>query len=131
MADSHLLMAVEDLVENAIVHAHHAEPVVRVTVEPTDDAVAFAVADDGPGIPDQELAVLDTGGETELQHGSGAGLWVVTWIVERSGGELSFETSSEGTTVTIRLPRADDAEAATSQGARPGVAGERPSDTRT
>jgi len=116
VADSHLVMAVEDLVENAVVHADDPEPSVAVTVECTDEAVVLEVADDGPGIPDEELSVLASGGETDLHHGSGAGLWMVTWIVERSEGELTFETSSGGTTVTVQLPRADAAAVATSPG---------------
>lgn len=110
VADSHLALAVEDLVENAVVHARSAEPTVEVRVTVGEDAVVLAVIDDGPGIPEPELAVLESRGETDLQHGSGAGLWVVTWVVERSDGSLSFDTGPDGTTVRLRFPRADEAD---------------------
>lgn len=57
----------------------------------------------GPGIPDHELAALDRRGETDLTHGSGAGLWLLYTTVLESRGSVSFETE-EGTTVRIRLP---------------------------
>lgn len=130
-ADSHLVMAVEDLVDNAIVHANDPAPRVRVSVAVTDEWVVLEVADDGPGIPEPELAVLRSGGETDLQHGSGAGLWLVTWIVERSEGELAFDTSAEGTTVTVRLPRVDDGVVPERAGAAPAARADSASDTRT
>ena len=61
------------------------------------------VADDGPGIPDGELAPLDAGTETQLEHATGIGLWVVQWSVDSLGGTVSFDTD-DGTTVTVRLP---------------------------
>lgn len=65
----------------------------------------FEVTDDGPGIPDTEIAVLDEDTETALEHGSGLGLWVVQSGVTALGGEVSFETPEEGgTTVRLRIP---------------------------
>jgi len=49
--------------------------------------------------------VIERGGETALEHGSGIGLWIVTWCVRTLGGDLEFETT-EGTTATVRLPGA-------------------------
>jgi signal transduction histidine kinase len=64
------------------------------------------VADDGPGIPEHELAVL-TGDEpiTQLSHGSGLGLWLVIWLAESYGGHVRFGDDG-GTTVTVTIPRA-------------------------
>jgi len=83
-------------------------PPVRVRVERTSTAVLVSVADDGPGIPEGELAVVRSGEETALDHGSGLGLWLVHWGTERIGAELAFETGEEGTTATLSLPTADD-----------------------
>lgn len=70
----------------------------------------IVVADDGPGIPEHEYAVLSKGTETALEHGSGLGLWLVFWVIDRSGGELAFEDNEpSGTVVTMTLPAiADD-----------------------
>ncbi|RDI71394.1 sensor histidine kinase [Halopelagius longus] len=101
---------VDDLVENAVVHNPSSEPSVSVEVRVRPDAVLLRVADDGPGIPDEELAVLDSGVETPLQHSNGLGLWFVRWVVAESGGRLDFEERPVGTVVTVSLPRASDPE---------------------
>jgi len=93
----------EELVENAIVHADSESPAVTVEVTHCGDDVAFTVTDTGPGIPDHEVASLQSGRESALEHGSGLGLWLVKWGVMRLGGELAFDTTS-GTAVTVILP---------------------------
>jgi sensor histidine kinase regulating citrate/malate metabolism len=76
---------------------------VTVLVEPTDDGYAVVVADDGPGIPESELASLDAETETSLQHGTGLGLWQLKWGVTKLHGDLDFDTA-DGTTVRITVP---------------------------
>ncbi|MFC7227050.1 PAS domain S-box protein [Salinirubellus salinus] len=104
-----LVRAVENLVENGVVHAGDTDPTVRVTVD-TDAPEGFVdlrVADDGPGIPAREKAVLvDDDDITQLRHSRGLGLWTVRWVVEASGGELWFDERETGAMVVIRLRRA-------------------------
>jgi signal transduction histidine kinase len=91
-------------VENALVH-NGEDPTVEVTVseDPRAGAV-LSVADDGPGIPARERKVLESGTETQLEHGQGIGLWLVTWAVTQLGGALSFsEREPSGSIVTVRL----------------------------
>ncbi|MBX0286911.1 PAS domain-containing protein [Halomicroarcula sp. F28] len=92
---------VENLVENALQHVPEANVTVRAVVD--GDEVALSVTDDGPGIPDHELGVLERGEETALSHGSGMGLWLVSWAATTLGADLGFETS-DGTTVTVGVP---------------------------
>ncbi|WP_436907018.1 PAS domain S-box protein [Halosimplex marinum] len=99
--------AVENLVENAVTH-DDATPSVTITATDDDEGtVELRIADDGPGISQAELDVLADREETPLKHGTGVGLWLVSWVVERSGGELDFDTGSDGTTVTVRLDAGD------------------------
>ena len=96
---------VDNVVENAIEH-NDEEPHVAVSVE-DGDPVRIRVDDDGPGMPDAEVGMLDAGDETPLDHGNGLGLWLVKWIVEGADGALRFETSPlGGTRVVIELPAA-------------------------
>ncbi|WP_115862414.1 sensor histidine kinase [Halorussus litoreus] len=100
--------AVENLCENGVEHNDNAEPTVSVSVdtvvEDGEEWIRIAVADDGPGIPAHERTVLTEGEETDLEHGSGLGLWLVHWVVERSGGRLSFtENEPRGSIVRIDL----------------------------
>ncbi|SHH31466.1 sensor histidine kinase [Halobaculum gomorrense] len=99
--------AFDNLLENAVVHSHREHPTVEVTVREADEHVEIVVADDGPGIPDQELATFRAGRETQLTHSSGFGLWLVVWLVEESGGSVEFDIDETGTAVTVRLPAAD------------------------
>ena len=96
----------EELVENACEHGG-PDPSVTVNLHRDGDATAVTVTDTGPGIPEQELETLRDGEETDLQHGSGLGLWVVRWGTELLGAELTFETGEDGTAVTVLLPDRD------------------------
>ncbi|ELZ28912.1 HTR-like protein [Halosimplex carlsbadense 2-9-1] len=96
-----LRIVVANLVENAVEHVEDATVSVTATVDGGE--LRVAVADDGPGIPDGELAPLDAGAETQLEHATGIGLWVVQWSIDSLGGTVSFDTD-DGTVVTVRLP---------------------------
>ncbi|MFB6101643.1 MAG: sensor histidine kinase [Haloplanus sp.] len=97
--------AVEELVTNAVTHSDRDAPAVEITVTVEDGIAAISVADDGPGIPEMERAILTGEREIEpLYHGSGIGLWLVSLIVRQSDGELRFdENEPRGSVVTIRL----------------------------
>ncbi len=124
-----LPLAVSELLTNAIEHADVEDPTVRLTVTVDggdslgdDDSigddgsgdtgdnrtVTLSVADECPPIPIQEIRVLR--GERDVRsvyHGSGLGLWLVYWAVDRSGGDLVFRTGERGNTVSITLDAAD------------------------
>ena len=94
-----------NVIENAAEHNTAADPRVRVTTEATDDRVRIVVVDNGPGIGDAELRVLERGTETPLKHGSGVGLWLIKWGTEIVGGTVEFaDNSPTGTVVTIEVP---------------------------
>jgi methyl-accepting chemotaxis protein len=95
-----LQMTLASPLENAI---KYASSLVVVSVESTGSGYTVVIRDDGPGIPESELAAIDAGTETPLQHGTGLGLWQLKWGVDALNGELSFENGAE-TTVRIRLP---------------------------
>ncbi|MFC4247971.1 ATP-binding protein [Natribaculum luteum] len=109
-ADDHLETAIFHVLENAVVHNDRMEPAVEVTLECSDDGGPFvlSIADDGPGIPDEERELLQEEKEiTQLHHASGLGLWFVNWVVAQFGGTISFEDNDpRGTVVELRVPRA-------------------------
>ena len=100
--------ALRELCENAIEHCDQATPEVEVSSKQAperEDWVVITVADNGPGIPEDQQTILENGEETELEHGNGLGLWTVKWIVTIAGGDLEIDTCADrGTDVTICLP---------------------------
>lgn len=99
--------ALQNVLENAVVHNDSDEPWIGVTIteDSKDSTVDIAVADNGPGIPSQEREVLVKGTETPLEHGSGLGLWLVNWGVSMLGGDVEFsDNEPRGSVVTIRVP---------------------------
>jgi PAS domain S-box-containing protein len=97
--------AVRELVENGIRASDDATVAVELA-RPDEDWIEIRVRDDGPGIPEMEAEVLDTGEETPLNHGLGLGLWMVRMVVTQAGGTASVERSAGETTVSLRLPTA-------------------------
>ncbi|MFB6296940.1 MAG: PAS domain S-box protein [Salinirussus sp.] len=106
MAAPKLSVAIDHVVRNAVEHNDADRPRVAVTVDPPTggEYVEVTVADNGPGIPEHEREVLREG-ERPLKHGSGLGLWIVNWIITRSGGRIEFEENEpRGSRVTLALP---------------------------
>lgn len=111
--------AVRELIDNAVEHSDQAKPTVSLVVDrplDPDGWVQITVADDGPGIPDQERVVLETGEESPLMHGSGVGLWLVNWLVTAAGGAVEIEDNEpRGTVVTLKIPYAGTTESASGE----------------
>jgi signal transduction histidine kinase len=94
-----------NVVENAAEHNDAKEPIVVVSATTDDGELSLAVADNGPGIPDHERAIIGADEESDLKHGSGLGLWATYWGVTRMGGDLAFsENNPRGTVVTLTVP---------------------------
>jgi PAS domain S-box-containing protein len=106
--------AFDNVLENAFEHNDSTVPHIDVQIRPPTaetDLVTVRISDNGPGIPETELDSLADGTEDQVQHTSGLGLWLVTWIISESGGTVQFASSdSEGATVTIRLEPAEAAD---------------------
>lgn len=114
LADDRLATAIEELATNA---PEHGASIVELSAREVDGEVAIAVTDDGPGIRESESRVI-TGRdpETQLEHASGLGLWIVRATADALDGWLSIETTraddpgagddDTGTTVTIGVSAA-------------------------
>jgi two-component system, OmpR family, sensor kinase len=93
-----LEILVRNLVGNALRHAHtHGQ--VEVAVASGPHGILLSVADNGPGVPDAELARLGerfhrlTPGREE---GTGLGLSIVRRIAELTGAEVRFSNRPQG-----------------------------------
>lgn len=102
-----LKTAVWELLDNAARHSC-PDPTVDVAIRVTDGQVTITVADDGPGLPEDERTVLETGEETSLVHGSGLGLWLVYWIVSSVRGEIRVSDTAGGACIALEFPRVEE-----------------------
>ncbi|MFB6217987.1 MAG: sensor histidine kinase [Halobacteriaceae archaeon] len=102
-AGDRLAAALVELVENAI---EHGAPPRRVEADAGGGWVTVRVLDRGPGVPEGERAVVTGAREiSQLEHGSGLGLWVVRWAVDACGGEFDISARADGgTAATLRFP---------------------------
>ena len=74
--------------------------------------IALAVSDEGIGIDPDELDGILQPFHGGFARGTGLGLSIVHRIVSDYGGELQMTSArGKGTTVTVRLPAAQDAAA--------------------
>lgn len=101
-------LAVQNLIDNGIEHNDSESPSITITVEEHEQEIQIKVTDDGPGIPDIEQEAVGAERETSLGHSQGLGLWLTYWCTSRWGGDLRFETSEVGTTVTLVIPKERD-----------------------
>lgn len=107
-ADDRLETALAQLVENGVKHTD-GEAALSVTVRREQAKGVVEISDDGPGLPENERAVL-FGDEpiTQLRHSTGLGLWLTKWILGCHGGDLSYDRRDGRTTLTLRVPLATE-----------------------
>ncbi|WP_123620262.1 sensor histidine kinase KdpD [Halorubrum sp. CSM-61] len=106
-ADESIEYPIREVFENAVTHNDESVRRVDVRVTETGSTTCLEVRDNGPGLPDDERAVLRAEEETPLSHASSIGLWLVKWMCETQGGTVGFETSDDGTTVRLRFESVD------------------------
>lgn len=94
-----------NLLNNAVSHNDKSEPDISVSIEPDDDTVSVAIADNGPGVPDTQKDVIFGRGEMGLKSsGSGIGLYLVDTLVEMYGGSVVIEDNEPtGSVFTVTI----------------------------
>lgn len=98
-----------NLVGNAVRHAGE-DALVELGAEKEGTDWVLWVADDGPGVPDEEKeTIFDRTHHDESAGGKGLGLYIVKTIVEALNGEVWVgdrvpESPPEGASFKIRLP---------------------------
>lgn len=105
MADEGLFERVlANLVDNA---RRHGGGAIEINARPKAGAIAVAVVDRGPGMPESRLAepFAARPGSDRQRTGSGLGLAIVGGLVDAMGSTVDVgHTPGGGTTVTVRIP---------------------------
>ena len=113
------------LLDNAL--RYTPDGTVDVSIADDGSDAVLRVEDEGIGIPESELPYVferfyrgDAARRIDAS-GSGLGLPIAHWIVERHGGQIGIQSRpSHGTRVTVRIPKAQPS--ASSAGHRSGAA---------
>lgn len=98
-----LRSAIVNLLENALVHGAGD---ARVSLYSNAGTVVLEVADQGPGVPEQDRAEMFRRFRKGRQGspGTGLGLAIVKRVVENAGGQISF-AAEHSSCLRIELPR--------------------------
>ena len=91
--EERLRQLLENLFRNAV---EHGGGDVTVTVGPLAKGAGFRVADDGPGIPEDERDRVFEAGYTTASDGTGFGLNIVAETAEAHGWDVRVTESEEG-----------------------------------
>ncbi len=98
------------LLDNALRHTPEGTH-VTVSAERQNGAAALTVADQGPGLPDEQQ-VFDRFYTGDATRGAGLGLAIARELAERMDGSITAAKDTAGASFTLRLP-------ASSGGAQP------------
>jgi signal transduction histidine kinase len=85
---------------------------VRVSIERRDSTVRYVVADDGPGVSDDEReSIFEPGirghvGEAGGPDGAGLGLSLARRLARSTTGDVELLTDTHGGRFLVRLPAA-------------------------
>ncbi|CQR50089.1 sensor histidine kinase [Haloferax massiliensis] len=97
-----------NVLKNAVVHSDRDEPSIAVAGTADGERVTVRIADDGPGISDEQKSVVFGKGAKGLESpGTGTGLYLVDTIVSNFGGTVRIEDNEpRGCVFVIELPLA-------------------------
>lgn len=103
-----------NIITNSIKYTRTGKIGIALNIIKTQDNVKdklhLAVSDTGVGVPAEKLAYISevncsTSESKESDYGTGLGLSIVKQVVEKMGGDISFDSKLDhGTTVTLIIP---------------------------
>ena len=105
-----LRIALDALVENAVAHTEESDA-IELRARELAGTVVIEVADEGCGIPPDELARMFEcfsrvdPSRSRGRGGAGLGLAIVDAIARAHGGHCTVQSTPEGSTFTLMLPR--------------------------
>lgn len=103
--ETDLAEAMGALAENA---ARHAQQTVTLSARLEAGFVHVTIADDGPGIPENQRAALTRRHARADETGTGLGLSIATEIAEAAGGTLTLDDAAPGVAATLKLPHSQE-----------------------
>ena len=101
---SRFMQVCENLVNNS---RKYAKTGINLSIDIQEDFAVIHFRDYGNGIPDEDMPfIFDKfyrGKNSEKEHGSGLGLYIVKYIVEKMGGKVLLHNHSDGLEAVVFL----------------------------
>ena len=108
--EDRLEQIIQNIIQNAIRYAKD-ESSIRITMEAKENTCVLAIADNGVGISEENLAVITNRFirvnkvRSRKEAGTGLGLSIVEKLMELHGGKMSIESQlGVGTTIILEFP---------------------------
>ncbi len=102
-----LTQIIENIINNS---RKYAKTHIDICLKRSDGYVSIVFRDYGKGIPDKDIPFVFgkfyRGGNCGDEQGSGLGLYIVKYTVERQGGRVTLHNLGDGLEVTVSLPEA-------------------------
>lgn len=107
-ANAMLSSLMGNLLNNAVQHTDVETAKITIDIEVREDSVIVAVADNGPGIPDEQRnSIFEQETKGLNSDGTGLGLYLVDTLVDIYEGEISVSANEpKGAVFTVELERA-------------------------
>ncbi|WP_394348000.1 sensor histidine kinase [Natronorubrum halophilum] len=114
-ANEMLSSVFRNLLENAVRHNDKATPEITISGSIHEDTVQVRVADNGPGIPDEQKESIFGKGEKGIDSpGSGIGLYLVHTLMNQYNGTVWAENNDPtGSVFVVELPICESTELGT------------------
>lgn len=98
----------QQVFDNVISNAYkYAGTNVRIDYQLSGVYLEVCIMDDGPGVPDEEIPLLfnkfHRGSNAHGQAGSGLGLYISQYLMNRMEGDISCHNREDGFTVNLRI----------------------------
>lgn len=108
-ANEMLSSVFKNLFENAVQHNDEETPEITVTYVDRDETVRVRIADNGPGIPDDQKEQIFGQGERGLDSpGSGIGLYLVHTLTDKFGGDVWVaDNDPKGAVFIVELQKSE------------------------
>lgn len=92
----------QNLINNAVKHNDADDPRVTIATKANDEHVRISIADNGPGIPEEQKQRIFGKGQKGLESEStGIGLYLVETLVDNFGGEVRVEDNDPNGSIFI------------------------------
>lgn len=99
-----------NIINNAVKYSSHKDlPKVEIEGTEDDQTIIYRISDNGIGIPEEEkhkmFKIFNRMDNAKKFKGNGVGLSIVHRIMKRLGGNVDYESSSEGTSFILTFKK--------------------------